>query len=125
MYDMLRYTQTINLTDGEQCNLYNTVDDFAELLHSRLGYEAEHVFRELLEETRLEAENDFDRDETQAELEAVSVELADREAQIEEAQRAVEDIRRRLDKFLLERYSRIQLVNIVRELEELEKGLKL
>lgn len=56
---MLEWSQNIILSDGEQINLYNTVEDFAKMLNEHLGYEVEKAFREIVEESRLEAESDL------------------------------------------------------------------
>ena len=43
---------TINLKNGEQYSFYNGKEDFARLVHDRLGTEAEVKFREVLDEVR-------------------------------------------------------------------------
>ena len=63
MYDMLHFTPTINLPDGEQVNLYNPVLDFSKLVHDKLGCEAEHVFNQLIDTARAEGYEDGCSDE--------------------------------------------------------------
>ena len=110
MYNMLGMSQTLNLSDGEQVNLYNTVDDFAQIIHDHLGIEAEHAFRELLEEVESEAEDRYwEEGECDVDLVALSF--------------GIGDIRNRINTMLEGKLSRIQLMEISRQLKELEESI--
>ena len=112
---MLEWSQNIILSDGTQVNLYDTVEDFAKIINEHLGYEAEKAFREIIEETRLEVETElcYDSDCCSADPEVV-----------ESICEGVRDIRKNLDRMLLDKVSRIQLQDIARQLERIEHKIE-
>lgn len=120
MYNMLGMSSTVFLPDGEQWQLYDTENDFARLIHDRLGNVAEHVFREILEENKLENYDEEELTERAEEAEAEYESLLDI---VNDAHSTLQDIEHKIKVMLDGKISRIQLMEILREIERVESDL--